>query len=139
MSPFKLSCFCVSRAPKMGSSVCGTEPGAVVLTPSSADLWGAPLSQPQQCTAKAINPPGQGHRSCLFPRAVLPLLEWKMPDFTRIRNAFTFCVLCLADSPPSYKGHSINQWFQKLQRGFWHRVLAQSSPSRKPHLKLREM
>lgn len=36
------------------------------------------------------------------------------------------CVLhlCLAEAfPPLCKGHSNQQWFQKLQRGFWHRVV----------------
>lgn len=48
--------------------------------------------EPEQFTAKVINLPGQGHCSCLFTRALLALLEWKMPFFTRIPNAFTFCI-----------------------------------------------
>lgn len=59
---------------------------------------------PEQFTAKVTNPPGQGHRSCLFPRALLALLEWKMPFFTPIPNAFTCCVCVPLALPLSAKG-----------------------------------
>lgn len=72
--------------------------------------------------AKVINPPGQGHLSCLFPRALLPLLQWKMPFFHPHPKCFYILCLCPAGSPPFCKRRSINQRLQKLRRGFWHRV-----------------
>lgn len=60
--------------------------------------------KPEQFTAKVINPPGQDHLSCLFPRALLALLEWKMPFFTRILNTFTFCICVPLALPLSAKG-----------------------------------
>lgn len=119
----KRNCFCVWRSHKMGSSVCGTEQGVSDTIQHRPAVGCSP--EPEQLTPKIINPPGHGHRSCLFPGAVLALPQWKMPFFTRIPNAFAFCVCVLLTFPLFCKGHSINQRFQKLQRGFWHRVLTQ--------------